>query len=495
MNILFAASEALPFIKTGGLGDVVHALPAALAKLGDDVRIVIPAYRDAIEASDNITELGGLDVQGAGTRHHMRILKATKKGVDNVVYLVDIPALYNRPGNPYSDENGIVWPDNAERYVVFSRAVALMTRLLAGLKSARSWSPDVVHCNDWQTGLVPAFLSKMDNAPATVFTIHNLSYDGYFSHDDFTRLGLPTEWWSTDYVEFHGGLSMLKAGMIFSDAVTTVSPNYAKEVCTAEYGNGFEGVLNSLGSRFNGILNGIDTETWNPETDPYIKQNYRFGKQLAAHKLTNKLDLLKRAGLPQQDVPVLGFIGRLVEQKGIDLITEILPELFESTNACVVILGSGHTHYEDELMELEKAWPDRLYVYVGYSEEMAHQIEAGCDLFLMPSMFEPCGLNQMYSLRYGTLPVVNNTGGLADTVVNVTLPTLKDLTATGFVMQIDDADSLYASINSALELYENKVLWGRVQKTAMAQELGWETSAKAYRKLYTAHSSKRRITA
>ena len=495
MNILFAASEAFPFVKTGGLGDVMHALPAALAQSGDDVRIVIPAYRDAIEASDSVTELGGLDVQGAGNRHHMRILEAKKKGVDTVTYLVDIPALYDRPGSPYSDENGIVWPDNAERFIVFSRAVALMTRWLSGLKSGHSWSPDVVHCNDWQTGLVPAFLSRMDNAPATVFTIHNLSYDGFFSYEDFKWMALPQEWWSPDYVEFHGGLSLLKAGMVFSDAVTTVSPNYAKEVCTSEHGSGLDGVLRNLGSRFSGILNGIDTEIWNPETDPYIKQNYHFDKQLAAHKRTNKLDLLKTVGLPKRDVPLLGFIGRLVEQKGIDLITEVLPKLFETTNVCVVILGSGHTHYEDDLMELVKLWPDRLYVYVGYSEELAHKIEAGCDLFLMPSMFEPCGLNQMYSLHYGTLPVVNNTGGLADTVVNVTLPTLKDQTATGFVMLKDDANSLYASIISALELYENKALWERVQKTGMSEELGWETSAQAYRKLYTAHSSKRRISA
>ena len=495
MNILFAASEAFPFIKTGGLGDVLHALPAALNKLGDDARIVLPAYRSVLDYCDGVNELGTLDVQGANTRHKMRILQADKKGQDVIVYLIDIPALYDREGNPYVDANGIGWPDNAERYVVFSRAVALLTKFLPGLKGGKSWVPDVVHCNDWQTGLVPAFLSKIGNAPHTVFTIHNLAYDGHFSYDEFTRLGLPAEWWSPDYIEFYDGFSMLKAGMVFSDAVTTVSPNYAKEICTEKYGYRFEGVLSSLGDKFSGILNGIDLEIWNPETDPYIKQNYSHDSNLMAAKRANKMDLLERAGLPKKQVPVLGFIGRLVEQKGIDLIISILPELFSKTDVSVVVLGAGQEHYESELLQLVEQWPERLHVHLGYSEEFAHQIEAGCDLFLMPSTFEPCGLNQMYSLRYGALPIVTNTGGLADTVTNVTFATLQDQTATGFIMEADDASSLYVSISHALELYKQSALWEQVIISAMMQDLGWSTSAQAYRKLYSAHSSKRRMSA
>ena len=495
MNILFAASEAFPYIKTGGLGDVVHALPAALQKLGDEARIVLPAYRSVLEQGVNVVELGILDVQGANTRHKMRILQVDDKKQDVVVYLIDIPALYDRAGNPYVDANGIVWPDNAERYVVFSRAVALLTKFLPGLKGGKAWVPEVVHSNDWQTGLVPAFLSKMGNAPATVFTIHNLAYDGHFSYDEFTRLSLPAEWWSPDYIEFYDGFSMLKAGLVFSDAVTTVSPNYAKEICTEKYGNRFEGVLSSLGDKFSGILNGIDLEIWNPETDPYIKQNYTYENNLMAAKRANKMDLLERTGLSKKQVPVLGFVGRLVEQKGIDLIISILPELFEKTDVSIVILGAGQEHYEAQLIQLMDEWPDRLHIHIGYSEELAHQIEAGCDLFLMPSMFEPCGLNQMYSLRYGALPIVTNTGGLTDTVVNVTFASLQDQTATGFVMEADDAGSLLVSISHALELYKQSALWEQVIISAMMQDLGWDSSAQAYRKLYKSSRSGTRKTA
>ena len=482
MNILFAASEAFPFIKTGGLGDVIHSLPAALNKLGDNVRLVLPAYRDVLASVDTLKDLGTIDVPGAGVRHKVRIIQAHEDILGDYLYLIDVPDLFDRPGNPYVHSDGYAWPDNAERYAVFSRAVALMAKWVPG----SNWRPDVVHCNDWQTGLVPAFLSMVYNAPATIFTIHNLAYDGHFSQHDFNHLSLPSTWWSPDFVEFYGGFSMLKAGMIFSDHVTTVSPTYAKEICTPEFGNRFEGVLSHLGGKLTGILNGIDLDIWNPQTDTHIAQNYSVDSKFTEGKSANKKDLLRRAGLPESDVPLLGFVGRLVEQKGVDLITTVLPLLFENTDANMVVLGSGHMAYETDLTDLAAKYPDRLHVHIGYSEELAHQIEAGVDMFIMPSRFEPCGLNQMYSLRYGTPPVVNNTGGLADTVVDVSLQTLQNKTATGFVAKQSDAESLYSIILSALELYRNKKLWQQLCKTAMQQELGWEASAREYQKLYQA---------
>jgi len=490
LNILFAASEAFPFIKTGGLGDVVHSLPIALNQLGDDVRLVLPAYRDVLASVDSLKELGYWDLPGAGVTHRVRLLQAHHDGLADYLYLIDVPLLFDRAGNPYVHSDGFNWPDNAERFTIFSRAVAQMAKGIPGT----DWLPEVVHCHDWQTGLVPAFLSMSHPRPKTVFTIHNLAYDGHFSHADFTSLSLPPEWWSPDYVEFYDGFSMLKAGMVFADDVTTVSPTYAKEICTLEYGYRYEGVLNHLGDKLSGILNGIDLDIWNPETDDHLKQNYsiddpKHGQQWVTDKLVNKQDLLEKAGLPSSGLtrgkmPLLGFIGRLVEQKGVDLITAILDDLFTTTDAMMIILGSGHMLYETELLALADKYPTRLHVHIGYSEDLAHQVEAGCDLFIMPSRFEPCGLNQMYSLRYGTPPVVNNTGGLADTVIDTTAKTLKDKSANGFVTSDANAEALLSTIKRALTIYKKPKQWQQVCETAMRQELGWEASAKKYQALY-----------
>ena len=490
MNILFAASEAFPFIKTGGLGDVVHSLPIALNQLGDDVRLVLPAYRDVLASVDSLKELGYWDLPGAGITHRVRLLQAHHDGLADYLYLIDVPSLFDRAGNPYVHSDGFNWPDNAERFTIFSRAVAQMAKGIPGT----DWLPEVVHCHDWQTGLVPAFLSMSHPRPKTVFTIHNLAYDGHFSHADFTSLSLPPEWWSPDYVEFYDGFSMLKAGMVFADDVTTVSPTYAREICTPEYGYRYEGVLNKLGDKLSGILNGIDLDIWNPETDDHLKQNYsiddpKHSQQWLTDKLVNKQDLLEKAGLPSSGLtrgkmPLLGFIGRLVEQKGVDLITAILDDLFTTTDAMMIILGSGHMLYETELLALADKYPTRLHVHIGYSEDLAHQVEAGCDLFIMPSRFEPCGLNQMYSLRYGTPPVVNNTGGLADTVIDTTAKTLKDKSANGFVTSDANAEALLSTIKRALTVYKKPKQWQQVCETAMRQELGWEASAKKYQALY-----------
>lgn len=480
MNILFAASEAFPHVKTGGLGDVVHSLPVALNQLGDDVRLVLPAYRDVLASVDSLKELGYWDLPGIGVTHRARILQAQLKNAGDYLYLIDVPALFDRAGNPYVHPEGFNWPDNAERFTVFSRAVAQLAKGIPGT----NWVPDVVHSHDWQTGLVPAFLSMSHPRPKSVFTIHNLAYDGHFSHEVFTSLALPPEWWSSDFLEFHNGLSMLKAGMVFSDHVTTVSPTYAKEICTPEFGYRFEGVLQHLGNKLSGILNGIDPEIWNPNTDSLLTKNYNLDKQWQEDKLINKDELLVKTGLPKSCAPLMGFIGRLVEQKGIDLIISMLPALFAKTNATVIILGSGNVLFEEELKLLAKKFPTRLYVHIGYSEDLAHKIEAGSDMFLMPSRFEPCGLNQMYSLRYGTPPIVNFTGGLADTVIDTTAKTIKNKTANGFVFDNVSVDALLSSVKRALKAYKKTEQWKQICETAMAQELGWESSAKKYQELY-----------
>jgi len=507
LNILFAASEAFPLVKTGGLGDVAHALPIALNQLGDDVRLVLPAYRDVLAAMDSLTELGYWDLPGAGVTHRVRVLQAHYTNLDDdleeSLYLIDVPALFDRAGNPYVHPDGYDWPDNAERFTVFSRAVAQMAKGIPGI----DWKPDVVHCHDWQTGLVPAFLSMSHPRPKCIFTIHNLAYSGYFLHSDFNILNLPPEWWSSEFVEFFGGFSMLKAGLVFADQVTTVSPTYAREICTPQYGYRLEGALQHLGDRLSGILNGIDLDIWNPETDSHLVQKYsatnnqaidykaidykkngKHGQQWLSAKFANKQHLLNRAGLPSDDTsgkaPLLGFIGRLVEQKGLDLITNMLPELFTSTDAVMIILGSGDSLYETQLKLLADKYPLRLHVHIGYSEDLAHQVEAGSDLFIMPSRFEPCGLNQMYSLRYGTPPVVSFTGGLADTVIDTTEKTLKNKTANGFVFTELNAETLLLTIKRALNMYKKPQQWQQICETAMGQELGWEISAKKYQVLY-----------
>ena len=480
MNILFAASEAFPFIKTGGLGDVVHSLPIALHDLGDDVRLVLPAYRDVLAGVDSLKELGYWDIPGVGKTHRVNLLQAHQDSIGDYLYLIDAPSLFDRPGNPYVHESGLSWPDNAERSTVFSRAVAEISKNIPNTE----WHPDVVHCHDWQTGMIPAFISMRYPRPKSVFTIHNLAYDGHFSHGDFNALSLPPEWWTPEHVEFYGGFSMLKAGMVFSDQVTTVSPTYAEEICTPEFGYRFEGILKGLGGKLSGILNGIDKEIWNPKTDKRITHNYSIDNEWEKRKAGNKKDLLKRVRLPQTDAPLLGFVGRMVEQKGVDMIIAALPALFDKTDVSVIILGSGDRLFEADFNALAQKYPDRLHVHIGYSEDLAHQVEAGCDMFLMPSRFEPCGLNQMYSLRYGTPPVVTRTGGLADTVIDTTAITLKNGTATGFVLDDTTTVALYDAIDRALKIYRKPKQWRQVCETAMRQDFGWKASAKRYQALY-----------
>lgn len=483
-RILFAASEAAPLIKTGGLADVAGALPVALRELGADVRLVLPAYRSVLDTLDGtVPSVSELAIEGAGRRHRVRIL-ATETPAGVPLLLVDAPLLFSRDGGPYQTAAGVDWDDNGERFTVFARAVVELARDRAGL----DWRPDVVHANDWQTGLVPALLHEEPERPRTVFTIHNLAYAGRFPETVYRQLRLPWPWWQMDGAEFWGDLSMLKAGIAYADCITTVSPTYATEILGAELGYGLEGLLRSRADRLVGVLNGIDTTVWDPAVDPYLPHHYSRGRGRAAAKRRGREALLRELGAPEHaavsEAPLLGFVGRLVEQKGVDLILAVLPDLLAETSARFVFVTSGDPELEARLRELVKRHPDRVFARLGYDEGLAHRVEAGADLFLMPSRFEPCGLNQLYSLRYGTPPIVRRTGGLADTVIDADPDALAAGTATGFVFDAATPGSLREAIDRALDLYGKPRAWGRLQAAGMACDFGWRRSAERYLELY-----------
>lgn len=475
MKLLFAASEALPLAKTGGLADVAGALPAALAALGVDVRVVLPAYRGTLAKLVDPVKLGEIAVRG----QRFTVWSGCLPGSKLVHWLIDYPWLYARDGDPYHDPQHRPWSDNAWRYGCYSEAVA---RLAMG-EASGGWKPDVVHCHDWQTGLVPAWLKLRDPAPRCVFTIHNLAYGGVFPRAQFTALGLPPGWWSLDGLEFHGQMSMLKAGLVFSDAITTVSPTYAREIRTPAFGCGFEGLLEHLSPRLSGILNGIDDQIWNPAADPHLVQTYNAGSWKAG-KLANRRAIQQELGLPQDDTAVIvGMIGRLTDQKGFDLVLAALPELLKLPIQFAV-LGSGDTLLEGALAREVLQAPGRIGLKLGFDEGLAHRIEAGADLFLMPSRFEPCGLNQMYSQRYGTVPVVHRTGGLADTVVDATPRSLKNGTATGVVFEHADVGGVVWGVARGIELIRDEAARRSLIHAGMSRDFGWAGAAKQYLALY-----------
>ena len=484
-KILFAASEIYPLIKTGGLADVAYGLPQALNDMDTDVCLMLPAYQSVLQQFDDTEHLGTLNIWGDGHTHRVNILEVEHDAFDCPVWLADCPALFDRPGNPYLHPDGYDWPDNAERFCVFSRAVAE----LAADKLELGWQPDVVHVHDWQTGLVPALMEDIPDRPRCVFTIHNLAYGGHFSHEVFERLHLAWHWWSNEGMEFHGNFSMLKAGIVYADTVTTVSPTYAHEICTPEFGYGMEGLLRSRAYKLHGILNGVDETAWNPSSDPHLTHHFS-ADSIQPGKQENKRELLQRFGFEadQQTLaqPLLGFIGRLVEQKGIDMVLQAIPELIEHSDARFVLVGSGNYDNEQWMNALAQQYPDRVGVYIGYNEPLAHLLEAGCDLFLMPSRFEPCGLNQMYSLKYGTLPVVYHTGGLADTVINATEDNIRNRTANGFVFYTPDTQALTGTIHWAIQHYREKDTWQQLQNNAMRGDFGWQRSAEDYLRVYSA---------
>lgn len=474
LRILFATSEIYPLMKTGGLADVSDSLPRTLDALQHDVRIVMPAYQDSLAQLDQPLPVASLVIK----QRKITIYQSQLPGSTVVVWLVDDPPYFDRPGNPYLNRAGKPWADNAARFLLFCRTIVE----IAANRSGLDWRPDVVHCNDWQTGLAPALLSHEKKPPATVFTIHNLAYQGLFPYSTFKALRLPKKFWHFNALEFFYQLSFIKGGLNFADQLSTVSPRYAEEIQTEKFGCGLQGLLQHRQHDLTGILNGIDTGTWNPETDPHVVRNYCV--HTLDQKQSNKADLQKRYGLTRDpNIPLIGFIGRLVQQKGLDLILQTLQHLSE-LDLQMIFLGTGDAQFEQGLGDWAQRYPEKFSVTIGYDEQFAHRIEAGSDCFIMPSRFEPCGLNQMYSQRYGTIPLVHRVGGLADSVVDTTHNTLGNGSATGLVFDGESSGAFAEAIKRSLLLYENKTYWVQMQKTGMVQDFSWAKSAEQYLSLY-----------
>ncbi len=473
-KILYISSEAFPLIKTGGLADVAGSLPAALLKQSQDVKLLLPAYPEVLKKIKKKKIL-------AKTRYYnqdVNIIESCLPGSHVIVLLVDCPVAFNRPGGPYTDHHGREWDDNALRFAVLCYAAVD----IALNKLALSWYPDVVHCNDWQSGLVPALLSLSSKRPATIFTIHNLAYQGVFNKQTFTDLKLPKKLWHPDGLEFYEQLSFIKGGLAYADKITAVSPNYAKEILQPEYGYGLSGLLKHRRKDLSGILNGINKKHWNPGTDHYLKQKYN--RHSLNKKSLNKTALQQELSLQvNASIPLIGMVSRLVEQKGLEFILDSLGKIL-SLPVQFVILGTGESHYELQLSNWASQHPDKLHVTIGYDEALAHRIEAASDMYLMPSIFEPCGLNQLYSLRYGTLPIVTAVGGLADTVNDANQKNIAYGTANGFVLKNKNSSALLAAIKRALVMYKKPEQWRQLQHNAMRGDFSWQTSAEHYIRLY-----------
>ena len=479
LAVLFATPECAPFVKTGGLGDVSAALPAALRRLGIDARVLLPGYSQVREAvhtggRDELPAVVALAECGA-----TRLVEAElHNGVPLI--MVEQPELYDRRGGPYQNEAGEDWPDNALRFGLLSKVAAV----LAGSASPLAWHPDVVHCNDWQTGLTPAYLRLAPDADhsATVFTIHNLAYQGAWSQDWVSRLELPAESYSSEGIEFHGRMSFLKAALYYAEAITTVSPTYASEIQAGALGFGLDGLLRWRRDAVSGILNGVDTQEWDPATDPLIARRYDAATLDA--KRDNKRALQQSVGLVQDpEMPLLGVVGRFIWQKGMDLIADAANAIV-ALPAQLVVLGTGDAPLERRFLDLAARSGGRLAARIGFDNALAHLIEAAADAFLMPSRFEPCGMNQMYSQRYGTPPIVRATGGLADSVVDCNPDTLAAGTATGFVFDAPDATALLGAINRAVAVYRARDSWRALQRNGMAKDFGWDRAARQYIEIY-----------
>ncbi|QDU16432.1 Glycogen synthase [Gimesia maris] len=492
MKIVVASSEAIPFAKTGGLADVASALSKALAAEGHEVSLFLPFYPQSTArrgiSSDDFEPCPEKVMIPVGSKQvEASLLKASFPDSKVDVYLIDQPQYFDRP--ELYHENGRDYQDNCERFIFFSRAVMEFTSQL-------NLQPNIIHSNDWQTGLIPALLKiEYQNRPgfentAAVYTIHNMAFQGQYWHWDMLLTGIDWKYFNRHQMEYFGQLNLLKTGIVFSDMITTVSPTYAKEIRTERFGYGLNGVLESHSDRLVGILNGVDTSEWNPETDPHLAAHYSVNT-LSEGKAKCKAALQERMGLPRKpDTPLLGTISRMTDQKGFSLILDAAENLL-ATDVQMVFLGTGDPRHETAFSELAKRFPDKVATYIGFDEGLAHQIEAGLDLFLMPSQFEPCGLNQMYSLLYGTVPIVHEVGGLADSVVDAHAENLENGTANGFSFWHFDATVLYRQMRRAIDAYYDKPLWNQLIQNGMTKDWSWKESAQNYLSVYQRASSYR----
>lgn len=484
MNILFATSEAAPFVKSGGLGDVCGALPAELFRLGHRPILILPAFRHVREAGVAVEHTGvGVDIPIGQKMVRCNYLQATLPGTQVPVYFVENSDYFDR--SQLYREEGEDYRDNCERFIFYCRAVLEAVPRL-GLQV------DLIHCHDWQAGLIPAYLQTLFadrpefDALPSILTIHNLAYQGTFWHWDMALTGLDWKYFNWRQMEFYGNLNFLKSGIVFADALTTVSPTYAREILEQPLSCGLEGALQDRKSALHGIINGVDYNAWNPATDEFLGPQLQYGPQnVAAGKAACKDDLQRRLGLPvRPEVPMIAAVGRLADQKGFDLITRVMKQWAERIDAQWVILGTGEPRYHEALSQLALAFPERVAVKLEFSNEWAHRIEAGADMFVMPSQYEPCGLNQLYSLKYGTVPIVRATGGLADTVVDTNERTLASGTATGFAFEDYTSLALAETLERACRAFANPTVWSQLVQTGMKQDWSWTASARAYAKLY-----------
>ncbi|RKY88558.1 glycogen synthase GlgA [candidate division KSB1 bacterium] len=484
LKILFLSSEVYPFAKTGGLADVSGSLPKALKELGHEIRVIMPKYKMINERKYVLREvirLKDITIDFGGKKITFNVKSAFIPDSKIQTYFIDYKKYFYRDGLYTDPDTKKDYPDNALRFSFFSRSVLETLKLLF-------WQPHIIHCNDWQTGLVPFYLNTIFKDDSffkksyTVLTIHNLSYQGIFDNSILDKIEVSDSlFYPGSPVEYFGKINFLKAGICFADYITTVSENYAKEIQnSSEYGCGLEGVLREKSDKLTGILNGVDYSVWNPETDKYIPENYNYSTLKKKYK--NKLFLLKKVGFEYNDnVPLIGVISRLTDQKGFDILVDIIDEIFKM-DVQMVILGTGEKKYHKMLSEMQKRFSERMKVFLKFDEKLAHLIEAGCDIFLMPSKFEPSGLNQLYSLKYGTVPVVRKTGGLADSVVDFN--SSMDGKGNGFIFEKYSSRELLEAIKRAVECYRDSKTWKKIIKNGMKEDFSWLSVAKKYSKLY-----------
>lgn len=473
MQVLSVASEIYPLVKTGGLADVVGALPLALDRHGIRTKTLVPGYPAIMRGVENaVPRLTFADLMG----HAATVLEVEHKGL--ALLILDCPALFDRPGGPYGDATGKDHIDNWRRFAALSRAGAEIA-----LGRMEGWRPDIVHVHDWQTGLLPAYLRySAEPVVPTLMTIHNIAFQGQFGADIFPELGLPPRAFAIDGVEYYGGVGYLKAGLQSATAVSTVSPTYADEILTPEFGMGLEGVLAARAADLHGIVNGIDADVWDPDGDPLIKTNYSAGNLKG--RQTNKRAVAKRFGLSDDDGPLLCVVSRLTWQKGMDLLVEVTDDIV-AQGGRLAVLGSGDAALEAAFHAAAVRHPGRVSIITGYDEPLSHLMQAGADAIVIPSRFEPCGLTQLYGLRYGCVPVVARTGGLNDTVIDASPAALAAKAATGICFSPTTADGLRRALRRTFRLFADTKAWMNMQKQGMKSDVSWEKSAGLYAQLYS----------
>ena len=478
MRVLHVGAEVFPLVKTGGLADVLGALPQALIAQGADVRLLLPglpAFADAVLHQKTVFELGPLF---GAARIRLRLGQMPYSHVP--AYVIDAPYLYRRDGSPYQASDGSEWSDNLQRFALLGWIGA---RLAAG-ELDPEWTPDVMHAHDWHAAMGCAYVAAHPpTRAATVYTVHNLAFQGLFPHADFRLLDLPSRFMAHTGLEFHGQLSFMKAGLKYAKRVTTVSPTYAREIATHEFGVGLDGVIRGRGNEVSGVLNGVDGQVWNPAADNALPAHYSAAQM--AGKARCKQALQRELGLAEKpDVPLFGVVSRLTSQKGLDLVLGAVPGLVQRGGQ-LALQGSGEPGIEAAFREAGKAQPQQVAVRIGYDEAFAHRLIAGADVILVPSRFEPCGLTQMYGLRYGTLPIVRRVGGLADTVVDASAENLRADRATGFVFDAASVSALDAALQRAGDVFtKERSTWEQLQRLAMAQDFSWRGAAAQYLELY-----------